>query len=117
MTPAASRRGRRSRRKGAEGERELAAWLTSQGFPARRTYQRTGADGTADLEADGLERLHLECKRAERLSVDVALGQAILDALPGRVPVVVWRRNHGGWVAVLRADDLLDLLRTGPAFF
>ena len=36
--------------------------------------------------------------------------QAIDDAGPDSVPLVAHRRNGGAWLAILRLDDLLELL-------
>ena len=56
-----------SRNKGKVGERELAKKLREYGFEARRGQQYCGADGSADVV--GLEGVHIECKRTERLSL------------------------------------------------
>ena len=54
-----------SRRKGAEGERELARVLQEYGFDSRRGQQYCGANGDADVV--GLQGVHIECKRVEKL--------------------------------------------------
>jgi Holliday junction resolvase len=115
MTAEASQRGRRSRRKGAEGERELASWLTERGFPATRTLQRCGRGGVSDVIAEGLDWAHLEVKRTETFAAAAALRQATQDAAPGKVPVVFWRQSRGEWVAVLPAAKLLELVAQGGA--
>lgn len=75
---ARSRRARRSRRKGIEGERELSAWFRERGVPARRGVQRQGGPDSPDVEA--AVPFHIECKRQERLSILAALAQARGDA-------------------------------------
>lgn len=102
--------GRRERDKGARGERELAAVLTAAGFPATRGRQHHGGADAPDVRCDHLPGLHLESKRCERLSVYAALAQAAEDA-GDRVPVVCHRRNGREWVAILRLEDLLDLIK------
>jgi len=97
-----------SRRKGAAGERELAAKLRGlfPGLPVRRGQQYSGVGG-ADVV--GLAGVHVECKRTARLHLYPALGQARRDAKDGAVPVVMWRGNGADWVAVVALDDLIDL--------
>ena len=69
-----------SKRKGADGERELAKKLNEYGFSTRRSVQYNGKadDGKADLV--NLPGIHIECKRVERLNVSEAMTQAINDA-------------------------------------
>lgn len=98
-----------SRRKGADGERELAAWLRERGVSARRGRQFCGGAESPDVATD-LEHVHFECKRVERFNVYEALDQAIGDA-GERLPVVAHRRNRGAWVAILPLERLLPLLR------
>lgn len=101
--------GRRSRRKGAVGERELAAVLRSHGFTgAKRGQQRSGLE-QADV-VDGPKGWHLECKRVERLNVFEAFRQATRDAPPGTVPMVATRRSGEEWLAVVELDVLLALI-------
>lgn len=106
-----SRRARRSRRKGIEAERELAAWFRERGVSARRGVQRQGGPDSPDVEA--AVPFHVECKRQERLSILSALAQARGDAA-GRPAVVLWRCNRSDWIAILTADELLELLDLGP---
>ena len=97
--------GRKSRDKGASGERELARELSRLlGVEARRGCQYHGGPGSPDVVAD-IPDVHIECKRTERLRLYEALQQAIDDA-GGKVPVVVHRQNHKPWVAIVRLDDL-----------
>jgi hypothetical protein len=99
-----------SRVKGAVGERELAAWLRERGISARRGQQFHGGGDSPDVVAD-LPGVHLECKRVEAGNPYVWLAQAVSDAGPNQIPIVAHRRNRQGWIAVLRLDDLLGLLR------
>jgi Holliday junction resolvase len=104
--------GRRSRERGKRGERELAAFLTDQGFPATRGAQHRGGPGSPDVLCEALP-LHLECKSTERLRLYEALAQARSEARPGAVPVVAHRANRKEWVAILLLEDLLDMLHAG----
>ena len=66
-----------SKRKGADGERELAKKLNEYGFSTRRSVQYNGKadDGKADLV--NLPGIHIECKRVERLNISEAMTQAL----------------------------------------
>lgn len=96
-----------SKRKGSAGERELCEYLTAAGFPACRNDQRyTGGYDNPDISAQGLESLHIECKRVEKLNVNEAMKQAAADAA-GKTPVVMHRRNREAWLITMRLDDYL----------
>ena len=103
--------GAMSRRKGAVGERELAAYLTDHGFPATRGRQHHGGSDAPDVRCPALP-FHFEVKRTESLRLHEAMAQAVNDA-GDRMPVVAHRRNNGDWIAVLRLADLLRLMRPG----
>lgn len=99
-----------SRRKGKQGELELAAVLREAGWPlARRGQQRSGVD-QADV-IDGPAGVHFEGKRVERLNPWKALAQARHDAPHGALPVVAARRNGSEWVAILDLRSFLGLLQ------
>ena len=95
-----------SRNKSKRGELELAAILREYGFDARRGQQYCGAAGDADVL--GLPGVHIECKRVERLNIDAAMEQAVRDARPGEVPVVMHRRNGKPWMATMLLKDFLE---------
>lgn len=99
------------KRKGAAGERELAAFLRERGFEARRGRQFKGSADSPDVVCEALPLCHLECKRVERGQLYDWLAQATRDAGEGKVPVVAHRRNRQEWVAILRLDDLLEMMR------
>ncbi len=100
--------GRKSRDKGAAGERELAREFSRLlGVEARRGCQARGGPGAPDVVAD-IPDVHIECKRTERLRLYEALEQAIGDA-GQKVPLVVHRQNRKPWVVVLRLEDLPKL--------
>ena len=99
-----------SKRKGATGERELAHKLNEYGFDTRRTVQYNGKadDGEADLV--GLENIHIECKRVEKLNLQDAMAQAIHDA-KGKLPAVFHRKNHCEWLVTMRLSDWMELYK------
>lgn len=99
--------GKMSRDKGKVGERELANVLSEYGYECRRGQQYNGRDGSADVV--GLPGVHIECKRVERLYLESALAQAISDARPGELPVVMHRKNREPWIVIQLLDDWMDL--------
>ena len=100
-----------SRAKGATGERELARKLNEYGFSTRRTVQYNGKaeDGQADLV--GLDGIHIECKRVERLNLYDAMAQAVHDAKGEELPTVFHRKNHSEWLVTMRLDDWMQLYK------
>ena len=98
-----------SRNKGARGERELAEKLREYGYTTRRGQQYSGANGDADVV--GVEGIHIECKRVEKLNLDDALAQSIRDARDGEMPVVMHRKNRQEWKVTMRLDDFIQLWR------
>lgn len=96
-----------SKRKGKEGENEISRYLRDYGYDAHRSVQYCGANGDADVV--GLDGIHIEVKRVERLMVYDAMNQAIRDARKDEIPVVMYRRNKAKWLAILRLDDFMEL--------
>ena len=101
-----------SRDKGARGERELAKFLQEHGYFARRGQQYSGKNGDADVE--GLEGIHIECKRVEKLNIDDAMEQSVRDAFADSIrqgksviPTVFHRRNGKKWKVTMLAEDFL----------
>ena len=100
-----------SKNKGASGERELANLLKEYGFEdARRGQQYCGANGDADVV--GLEGIHIECKRVEKLNLDKAYEQAMNDAKEEEMPVVIHRKNRQEWKVTLSLDDFITLYKS-----
>jgi hypothetical protein len=97
-----------SKQKGKRGELELAAFLRTQGFEGARRGRQFSGLGAPDLV--GVDGVHIECKRCERGSLYEWLAQAI-DDCNGNMPVVMHRRSRGDWIAILRADDFLGLIK------
>ena len=92
-----------SRSKGARGERELASKLREYGYDCRRGQQYCGANGDADVV--GLDGVHIECKRVERLNIEDAIAQSKHDARANEVPVVMHRKNNCEWFVTMRLED------------
>lgn len=100
--------GKHSRSKGARGEREAAELLRTHGFQAHRGRQYHGGADSPDV-VHTIPGIHIEVKRVEALHLWGAMDQASNDA-GERVPMVLHRRNNRPWLAILPADDLLELL-------
>lgn len=98
-----------SRAKGASGERELARKLREYGYETRRGQQYAGSNGDADVV--GLDGIHIECKRVERLNLYDAMYQSRHDAREGEIPVVMHRKNHSEWLVTMSIEDFITLYR------
>lgn len=97
-----------SKRKGKEGELELSHKLQEYGYSkARRSQQFAGINNDADLI--GLDGIHIECKRVEKLNIYDAISQAIHDAKEGLLPTVFHRKNRCDWLVTMRLDDWMKL--------
>lgn len=98
----------KSQRKGAAGERELAALLSAAGYEC----QRGGSLSFWEIpDVLGLPGIHIEVKRVERLNVCEAMEQAIRDSdrmLDG-MPALFHRRNRKPWLVTMRLEDWLKL--------
>lgn len=97
---------RKSRTKGAQGEREAAAaFEQATGIAAHRAAQRCGKHGDADISTAA--PLHMETKRIARIAAIRYLEQAEREARESRVPVVLMRQDRDTeWVVMLRLDHV-----------
>ena len=98
-----------SKTKGSAGERELAKKLKEYGYDCRRGQQYCGANGDADVV--GLEGIHIECKRVERLNIDEAMLQAIRDRKADELPAVFHRKNNHKWLVTMTFEDWIELYK------
>lgn len=104
--------GKTSREKGKRGEREVAAFLRSEGYDAHRGVQYHGGPESPDVV--GLPGIHIEVKRTERFDLYGALAQSKGDA--GKdMPIVVHRKNECEWVVVQPLKDWIELYRSWEA--
>lgn len=100
-----------SRRKGANGERELAAFLADRGVEARRGQQFKGGADSPDVVCPTFPHVHFEAKRVEAGNPYNWLAQAQRDGGEGKLHIVAHRKNHKEWIAVMPLDQLIDLLK------
>lgn len=103
-----------SKRKGAEGERELARKLTEYGYKSRRGQQYNGLEGE---DVVGLPGIHIECKRVEKLNIYDAIDQSKTDSncenLPYcyDLPAVFHRKNSHEWLVTMPLEYWIELYR------
>lgn len=102
-----------SRRKGADGERELARAYRQAGFDCARTPLSGGMRWKGDIV--GVPAVHVEAKRSERLRIWEAIDQTLADADPHDLPAVHFRRNGSGWWVAIPFEDFVELLKLREA--
>lgn len=95
-----------SKAKGAKGERELANKLKEYGYKTRRGQQYNGLEGE---DVVGLDYIHIECKRVERLNLEEAMQQAKRDTKNGQLPTVFHRKNRSKWLVTMELEDWIKL--------
>lgn len=99
---------KRSQRKGAAGERELAALLREYGY----SVERGGSLSFGEVpDLTGLPGVHIECKRAEQLRIQDWIDQAVQDSerFHDGLPAVFHRRNRQGWLVTMRLPDWMEM--------
>ena len=96
-----------SKRKGKDGELQVAHIMQGYGFDARRSQQYAGINNDADVV--GVPFLHLEVKRTETLHLDKAMEQSIRDAREGEIPIVVHRKDRQPWRVTIDLDDFMQM--------
>ena len=103
--------GKSSQRKGAAGERELAALLSAAGYEC----QRGGSLSFGEIpDVLGLPGIHIEVKRVEKLNVGEAMEQSIRDSerMQDGIPALFHRRNRKPWLVTMRMTDWLKIYGT-----
>lgn len=100
--------GKKSQRKGAAGERELAAILQEHGYNCDRGGSLTFG---AVADVTGLPGIHVECKRVEKLNIGEAMEQSIRDSerMQDGLPALFHRRNRKPWLVTMRLSDWMKL--------
>ena len=99
-----------SNQKGKAGEREFAKLCREKGFEGvRRGQQYSGIEGK---DVVGLDGVHIEVKRVERLNLSKAMKQAIEDSGEENMPIVAHRKNREEWKITMLADDWFELYRS-----
>ena len=99
-----------SSRKGAAGERELAALLRDEGY----IVARGGTQSYGELpDLIGLPGIHIECKRVEKLNVPEAMQQSMRDAEKFRdgKPALFHRRSRSPWLVTMLFTDWIQIYK------
>lgn len=109
MTIDRKKLGRKSKRKGASGEREVSKLLQDFGFEAKRGVQfGKGSHDNPDVKHN-IPNTHIEVKRCESLSLYKAFKQALEDSKEEDKPIVFHRRNNERWLVIMDAEDYLRM--------
>lgn len=98
--------------KGAIGENELIP-ICRRVWPEMRRNFMSGAQGGSDfVNTPGWA---VEAKRQETTKPWAWYEQCQEAASQTEIPLVVFRRNHSDWMALLSLDDLLGIIEQGLA--
>lgn len=100
--------GKRSQRKGSDGERELAAILREYGY----TVERGGSLSFGEVpDLVGLPGIHIEVKRCEQIRLSEWIQQAETDSkrFGDGMPVVFHRRSREPWRVTMSLADFMTM--------
>lgn len=116
-----NRTGKSAQRKGSQGERELAAALTSLLGAECRKGSSPFLPGIIAPDVLGVDGLHIEVKRRGRFSIPAAVRQSARDAHGNDVPIVAHRPNRSPWMITVELNHLpalaaaiMAILAQGP---
>ena len=97
-----------SKVKGKRGEAEVAHILQEHGYTnARRGVQYKGGPDSPDVI--GIEGVHIEVKRVEKLNLTDAYAQSKRDADPSEIPIVVHRKSREPWMVTMSFENFLRI--------
>ena len=102
--------GKSSQRKGRAGEIEIVKILNCNGI-STEPGQAVSFGSTPDIV--GVDGVHAEVKRVERLNVPEAMNQAIRDSqkFEDGLPTLFHRRNRSPWLVTMTLEDWLKLYK------
>ena len=105
-----------SKKKGSKGELEFAHECEKYGLNGvHRTAQTNGKLEHSLADCEGLEGIHIEVKRVERLNVTEAMEQAERDLKTKkeqRIPIVFHRKNRKPWLATAKFEDWVKFYKS-----
>lgn len=105
-----------SKAKGKNGELEFSHECEKYGLMGvHRTAQTNGKLEQSLADCEGLEGIHIEVKRVEKLNVDNAVAQAERDLQTKkekRIPVVFHRKNRKPWLATAKFEDWVKFYKS-----
>ncbi len=102
-----------AQQKGKRFELQIAKLLNEKfGANVKRTPNSGGLSIKGDImDTQGiLSEFHFELKNQEKLNIWKALQQARNDKRIGKIPLVIFTKNHEKDYAALELDDLLNLI-------
>jgi len=101
--------GNKSRRKGAQWERDLVHRFQQAmpGATVRRGLQVRSGEEAPDVD---VPCFWLEAKRHKRTNIKAALRQAFNDSPPGRWPIAVCKDDRAPAIVAIALDDFLELI-------
>lgn len=97
-----------SKKKGKNGELEICNILKDYGYKVRRSVQYNGKAEQGQADIVGLDYIHCEIKRVERLNLEDAMLQAKRDS-KDKKPAVFHRKNNQKWLVTMELDDWIQL--------
>jgi Holliday junction resolvase len=97
---------RSQRRKGIDGEREVARLMEGYGYTLRGL--ESGGDWIA---VGGSLPLAVEVKRQEVLRIPLWQRQALADRVPGTLPLVAFRASRSAWWGMSPLEEMLGALK------
>lgn len=100
-----------SKQKGKRGELELSKELREYGYKDVGRSQQYCGKGEDAADLVNLPKIHIECKRVEKLNLCEAMQQAVSDCDNEKLPAVFHRKNRGEWVVSMRLEDWICLYR------
>ena len=105
-----------SKQKGKAGELEFAHECEKYDLMGvHRTAQTNGKLEQSLADCEGLDGIHIEVKRVERLNIDDAMDQSIRDLKTKKekkIPVVFHRKNRKPWKATMLFEDWTKLYKS-----
>ena len=105
-----------SKAKGKKGELEFSHECEKYGLiGVHRTAQTNGKLEQSLADCEGLDGIHIEVKRVEKLNIDNAMEQAERDLetkKEKRIPVVFHRKNRKSWLATMKFEEWVKLYKS-----
>lgn len=103
-----ARRGKASKRKGENGEREVQAILREHGYATAHRNLGSGSAGGGDL-VEAIPDVHIEAKRVETCSLPAWWRQANAAARPTDSVWIVHRASQQPWMCSLKLAELVPV--------
>lgn len=100
-----------SKNKGKRGELEFCRTMKDYGYDLKRSVQYNGKHEEGQPDVVGLDYIHCEVKRVEKLNLYDAMLQAKRDAKKDQMPTVFHRRNNFKWLVTMELEDWIKLYK------